>query len=92
MDIFNEHLRGKKFIFFTDHKTLEKMGRLHTKILNSLKAALLEHELVVQNNKGNHVPMDYFSRLSTPQVATTEDPVTAFDPFQPHLTQLQLQD
>jgi hypothetical protein len=30
MDVFNEYLKGKKFILFTDHKPLEKMGHLHT--------------------------------------------------------------
>jgi hypothetical protein len=34
MDIFNEYLRGKQFILFTDHKPLEKLGHLHTKMLN----------------------------------------------------------
>jgi len=31
---FNEYLRGKQFILFTDHKPLEKLGHLHTKMLN----------------------------------------------------------
>ncbi len=48
MDIFNEYLKGKKFILFTDHKPLEKMGHLHTKTMNQLQAALLEHDFVIQ--------------------------------------------
>jgi hypothetical protein len=32
VDVFNEYLKGKKFILFTDHKPLEKMGHLHTKL------------------------------------------------------------
>ncbi|MFN9939709.1 MAG: RNase H-like domain-containing protein [bacterium] len=35
-DVFNEYLKGKKFILFTDHKPLEKMGHLHTKTMNRL--------------------------------------------------------
>jgi hypothetical protein len=34
MDVFNEYLKGKKFILYTDHKPLEKMGHLHTKMMN----------------------------------------------------------
>jgi hypothetical protein len=34
MDVFNECLIGKQFVLFTDHKPLEKLGHLHTKILN----------------------------------------------------------
>jgi hypothetical protein len=36
MDVFNEYLKGKKFILFMDHKRLEKMGHLHTKTMNRL--------------------------------------------------------
>jgi len=32
MDVFNKCLKGKKFILFTNHKPLEKMGHLHTKL------------------------------------------------------------
>jgi hypothetical protein len=52
MDVFNECLQGKQFILFTDHKQLKKMGHLHTKLLNRLQAALLEHDFVVQYKKG----------------------------------------
>jgi hypothetical protein len=31
MEVFNEYLKGKQFILFTDHKPLEKLGHLHTK-------------------------------------------------------------
>jgi hypothetical protein len=48
MDVFNEYLKGKQFILFTDHKPLEKMGHLHTKTMNWLQAALLEHDFVIQ--------------------------------------------
>jgi len=30
MDIFNEYHRGNRFILFTDHKPLKKLGHLHT--------------------------------------------------------------
>ncbi len=48
METFNEYLRGKQFILFTDHKPLEKLGHLHTKTLNRLQTALLEHDFIVQ--------------------------------------------
>jgi len=63
MDIFNEYLKGKKFILYTDHKPLEKMGHLHTKTMNRLQAALLEHDFVIQYKKGKVMPADYLSRL-----------------------------
>jgi len=34
MNFFNEYLKGKRFILYTDHKPLEKLGHLHSKMLN----------------------------------------------------------
>ncbi len=51
MDFFNEYLRGKQFILYTDHKPLEKLGHLHSKMLNRLQTALLEHDFVIQYKK-----------------------------------------
>jgi hypothetical protein len=47
MDFFNEYLTGKHFILYTDHKPLEKLGHLHSKMLNRLQTALLEHDFVI---------------------------------------------
>jgi hypothetical protein len=94
MEIFNEYLRGKQFILFTDHKPLEKLGHLPTKILNRLHTALLEHDFIVQYKKGTSMPADYLSRLPSLPVNTVEVPscVAAFDPFTPDLQLLQCQD
>ena len=91
MEVFNEYLRGKQFVLFTDHKPLEKLGHLHTKMLNRLQAALLEHDFVVQYKRGTTMPADYLSRLPAFEVDKM-DPVAAFDPFQPNLKELQLKD
>jgi hypothetical protein len=61
MDVFNEYLNGKKFILYTDHKLLEKMGHLHTKTINRLQVALLEHDFIIQYKKGEIMPADYLS-------------------------------
>jgi hypothetical protein len=93
MEVFNEYLRGKQFILFTDHKPLEKLGHLHTKTLNRLQTALLEHNFVVQYKKGTSMPADYLSRLPSLPVNSLEIPeVYAFDPFTPDLQMLQRQD
>ncbi len=34
MDFFNKYLKGKRFILYTDHKQLEKLSHLHSKMLN----------------------------------------------------------
>jgi Integrase zinc binding domain/RNase H-like domain found in reverse transcriptase len=93
METFNEYLRGKQFILFTDHKPLEKLRPLHTKTPNRLQTALLEHNFVVQYKKGTNMPTDYLSRLPSLPVSAIEQPqVSAFDPFTPDLQLLQRQD
>ncbi len=44
-DVFNEYLKGNKFILYVDHKPLEKMGHFHTKTISRLKATLLDMTL-----------------------------------------------
>jgi hypothetical protein len=63
MDVFNEYLKGKFFILYMYHKPLEKMGHLHTKTMNRLQAALLEHDFVIQYKKGEIMPADYLYSL-----------------------------
>jgi hypothetical protein len=72
MEIFNEYLRGKQFILFTDRKSSEKLGNLHTKTLNRLQTALLEHDFVVQYKKGTNMPADYLSRLPSLLISSIE--------------------
>jgi hypothetical protein len=87
MDVFNEYLKGKTFILFTDHKP-QKMGHLHTKTMNRLQSALLEHDFVVQYKKGAIMPADYLSRLPSSSTNVLEDVTEAFDPFQADLINL----
>jgi RNase H-like domain found in reverse transcriptase len=86
MDFFNGYLKGKCFILYTDHKPLEKLGHLHSKMLNRLQMALLEHDFVIQYKKGSNMPMDYLSRL--PGVKDTVTSISAFNPFQADLYDL----
>ncbi len=90
MDFFNEYLKGKRFILYTDHKPLEKLGHLHSKMLNRLQTALLEHDFVIQYKKGSNMPADYLSRL--PGAKENIARIYAFDPFQADLYELQMQD
>jgi len=87
MDFFNEYFKGKCFILYMDHKLLEKLGHLHSKMLNRLQTALLEHDFVKQYKKGSNMPADYLSRL--PGSITS---ISAFDLFQADLYDLQMQD
>jgi hypothetical protein len=88
MDVFNEYLKGKIFIHYIGKKPLEKMGHLHTKMMNRLQGALLEHDFVIQFKKGAVMPADYLFRLPSTNTEITQ----CFDPFQPDLLELQKAD
>jgi hypothetical protein len=90
MDFFNEYLKGKRFILYTDYKPLEKLGHLHSKTMNRLQTALLEQDFVIQYKKGSNMPADYLSRL--PGAKENIASISAFDPFQTDLYDLQMQD
>ncbi len=90
MDFFNEYLKGKRFILYTDHKPLEKLGHLHSKTLNRLQTALLEHDFVIQYKKGSNMLADYLSRLSGSKENIAS--ISAFDLFQADLYELQMKD
>ena len=68
MDFYNEYLRGKQFILYTDHKPLEKLGHLHTKTLNRLQLAMLEYDFVIQYQKGVTMPADFLSRTRIKEI------------------------
>jgi hypothetical protein len=81
MEVFNEYLQGKKFILYTDHKPLEKIRHLHTKTINCLQAALLEHYFVIQYKKVVIMPADYLSRLPSANPDTIAEITQCFNPL-----------
>ncbi len=58
--------------------------------MNRLQTALLEHDFVIQYKKGSNMPADYLSRL--PGAKDNVASISAFDPFQTDLYDLQMQD
>jgi len=68
------------------------MGHLHTKMMNRLQAALLEHDFVIQYKKGEIMPADYLSRLASACSNEVSEITEGFDPFQLDLQDLQKAD
>jgi hypothetical protein len=86
MDHFQKYLKGKKFILYTDHKPLEKLGHLHIKTMNRFETTLLDHDFIIQYKKVSDMPADYLSRLPA---TTNKTIIAAFDPFQTDMAELQ---
>ena len=85
MKHYDNNLCDRKFVLYTDHKPLEKLGHLHTKMLNRLQLAMLDFDFTIQYKKGINMPADFLSRQ-------TVDHLSAIDPFGPDLPQLQAAD
>jgi hypothetical protein len=62
MEHFSHHLRGKRFLLFTDHKPMEKLGKVHTKTLYRIQEAMLNNDFEIHYRKGEEMPADYLSR------------------------------
>jgi hypothetical protein len=84
MDHFSTYLRGRHFTLFTDHKPLEKLGKVHTKTLNRLQEAMNQFDFEIIYKKGSEMPADFLSRnvvasvsLSNEQLVQQQD----LDPF-----------
>ena len=52
MKQFEHYLKGKKFLLFTDHKPMEKLGKVHTKTLYSIQEAMLQFDFEIHYLKG----------------------------------------
>jgi hypothetical protein len=62
MEHFGTYLRGRKFILFTDHRPLEKLGKVHTKTLNRLQEIMNTYDFDIMYKNGSEMPVNYRSR------------------------------
>lgn len=62
MDHFETYLRGRHFTLFTDHRPLEKLGKVHNKTLNRLQEAMNQFDFDIIYKKGSEMPADFLSR------------------------------
>jgi RNase H-like domain found in reverse transcriptase len=78
------YLRGRKFTLVTDHRPLDKLGKVHTKMLNRLQEIMNTFDFDNVYKKRSEMPVDYLSRnlvngiswdASTLQQAQNTDPL-----------------
>ena len=62
MEHFSTYLKGRHFSLFTDHKPLEKLGKVHTRTLNRLQEVMNEYDFEIFYKKGSEMPADFLSR------------------------------
>jgi hypothetical protein len=62
MDHFSTYLKGQYFTLFSDHKPLEKLGKVHTRTLNRLQEAMNTFDFEIVYKKGSEMPADFLSK------------------------------
>jgi hypothetical protein len=62
MEYFSHHLKGRRFLLFTNHKPMENLGKVHTKTLYRIQEAMLQYDFEIHYQKGAEMPADYLSR------------------------------
>ncbi len=62
METFEVNLKGCHFKLFTDHKPLEKLGKVHTKTLNRLQQMMNFFSFEIIYKQGSKMPADFLSR------------------------------
>jgi transposase InsO family protein len=62
MDHFSTYLIGRHFTLYTDHKPLEKLGKVHTRTFNRLQEMMNTFDFEIMYKKGAEMPADFLSR------------------------------
>ena len=62
MDHFNTYLRGRHFKLYTDHKPLEKWGKVHTRTFHRLQEIMNTFDFEIEYKKGSEMPADFLSQ------------------------------
>ncbi len=62
METFEVNLKGRHFKLFTDHKPLEKLGKVHMKTLNRLQQMMNLFSFEIIYKQGSEMPADFLSQ------------------------------
>ena len=73
MEHFSVYLRGRPFTLYSDHKPLEKLGKVHTKTFNRLQEAMNQFDFQIVYKKGEEMPADYLSRNVVASIASDSE-------------------
>ncbi len=73
MEHFVTYLRGWQFTLYTDHRPLEKLGKVHTKTLNRLQENMNTFNFEIIYKKGSKMPADYLSRNLVSTISWNSD-------------------
>jgi hypothetical protein len=81
MEHFLTYLSGRKFTLYTDHRPLEKLGKVHTKTLNRLQEAINTFDFEIIYKKGSEMLADYLSRNLISAISWNSEELLQADPL-----------
>ena len=90
METFGFNLKGRHFFLFTDHKPLEKLGKVHTKTLNRLQEMMTHFDFEIIYKKGSEMPADFLSRNAVDSIGMNLDEFAQEQSKDEFLNQLRL--
>jgi len=62
MEHFSTYLIGRHFTLYTDHKPMEKLGKVHTRTFHRLQELMNTFDFEIMYKKGSEMPADFLSR------------------------------
>ena len=89
MEHFSNYLRGRHFTLFTDHKPLEKLGKVHSKTLNRLQEAMNSYDFEICYKKGEEMPADFLSRNIVSAIGWSNEQMIKFQTDDPMIFNLK---
>ena len=97
MEHFKTYMQGKHFILYSDHKPLEKLGKVHTRTFNRLQELMNEFNFKISYKKGSEMPADFLScntvdaiNFDMPSLAKFQDDDVILKQLKNYLLQKQL--
>ncbi len=88
----SQHIsEGATLLFFSNYKSLKKLGKVHTRTLNWLQEAMNSYDFEIIYKKGSKMPADFLSRNVIDSISwnnqqmqqeQTKDPIIKADHFQ----------
>ena len=90
MEHFHTYLRGRHFTLFTDHKPLEKLGKVHNKTLNRLQEIMNTYDFEIIYKKGSEMPADFLSRNVISSISLENQDLANHQQQDPFLSKLRM--
>jgi hypothetical protein len=89
MEHFSTYLIGRHFTLYTDHKPMEKLGKVHTRTFHRLQELMNTFDFEIMYKKGSEMPADFLSRNAINTINLQAEDLAQHQQQDPFLQQLR---